>query len=75
MLEIGAIVIMAAVAVAAVGWLRRRPEVLIPEDDDPVDLPCPWCHAQTREDDVVCPGCRQPFGVLSREPSAPARRS
>ena len=26
------------------------------------DLPCPWCHAATREDDSRCPSCRQPFG-------------
>lgn len=28
----------------------------------PDDLPCPWCGAETREDDAYCPSCRQPFG-------------
>jgi hypothetical protein len=28
----------------------------------PVDLPCPWCGAETREDDAHCPSCHQPFG-------------
>ncbi len=26
------------------------------------DLPCPWCHAATTEDDRRCPSCHQPFG-------------
>lgn len=26
------------------------------------DLPCPWCHAQTTEDDRACPSCGQRFG-------------
>lgn len=26
------------------------------------DLPCPWCLAQTHEDDAGCPSCGQPFG-------------
>lgn len=26
------------------------------------DLPCPWCGAATREDDVRCPSCHQRFG-------------
>jgi len=27
-----------------------------------VDLPCPWCFAQTSEDDASCPSCGQRFG-------------
>jgi hypothetical protein len=26
------------------------------------DLPCPWCRAATREDDIRCPSCNQRFG-------------
>ncbi len=29
---------------------------------DVPDLPCPWCHAPTREEDVSCPSCGQRFG-------------
>ncbi len=31
-------------------------------DDDPGDLPCPWCLAPTREQDPRCPSCGQRFG-------------
>ena len=31
--------------------------------DDPMpDLPCPWCHAPTQEDDTRCGNCGQRFG-------------
>jgi len=30
--------------------------------DDIMDLPCPWCLAPTRENDVTCPSCGQRFG-------------
>jgi len=30
--------------------------------DYQADLPCPWCNAQTREDDPRCPSCGQRFG-------------
>ena len=26
------------------------------------DLPCPWCHAPTKEDDSRCRGCGGTFG-------------
>jgi hypothetical protein len=26
------------------------------------DLPCPWCHTQTGEEDDLCPGCGRRFG-------------
>jgi hypothetical protein len=65
MFEVGVILAIAAGAAVLAGW-RRRPSVDATEDEDHfVDLPCPWCNAQTREEDLVCPGCQQPFGVLS----------
>lgn len=63
MLEIALILVVAGAAVALT-QVRRRPADTAAEDDF-IDLPCPWCKAQTSEDDVVCPGCQQPFGVLS----------
>ncbi len=27
------------------------------------DLPCPWCHAPTKETDTACPSCRRSFGA------------
>lgn len=27
------------------------------------DLPCPWCHAPTREADKACPSCERVFGL------------
>ena len=33
---------------------------LIPEGDL-LDLPCPWCQAQTSEEDDACPGCGTAF--------------
>lgn len=33
--------------------------VIVPTTED---LPCPWCGAATREDDVRCPSCQQRFG-------------
>jgi hypothetical protein len=27
------------------------------------DLPCPWCHAPTREVDQACPSCERAFGA------------
>ena len=29
---------------------------------DGVDLPCPWCRAETAESDTRCPGCGRRFG-------------
>lgn len=29
---------------------------------DGTDLPCPWCRAQTSEQDDHCPSCGQRFG-------------
>jgi hypothetical protein len=30
-------------------------------DGGELDLPCPWCHAQTAEDDEACPACGRSF--------------
>lgn len=27
------------------------------------DLPCPWCHAQTSDQDTSCPSCGRSFGA------------
>lgn len=27
------------------------------------DLPCPWCHAQTSDQDSACPSCGRSFGT------------
>lgn len=29
---------------------------------DGSDLPCPWCRAQTADNDVHCPSCGHRFG-------------
>ena len=37
--------------------------VIVPINHLPSDdLPCPWCGAETQEEDAYCPSCRQPFG-------------
>lgn len=28
------------------------------------DLPCPWCHAQTSDQDTSCPSCGRSFGAI-----------
>lgn len=28
------------------------------------DLPCPWCHAQTSDQDPACPSCGRNFGAI-----------
>lgn len=28
----------------------------------PTELPCPWCGAETQEQDTACPSCHHPFG-------------
>ncbi|MEA2022879.1 MAG: hypothetical protein U9N79_01165 [Actinomycetota bacterium] len=70
MLEIAIASVFIAVAFVAVGTTSRPvmsasvTEVLplgVTEESF-TDLPCPWCLAQTREDDPNCPSCGQPFG-------------
>lgn len=65
MFEVGVLLAIAAGAAVLAGWRRRATEDAAEDDATFVDLPCPWCNAQTSEDDVACPGCQQPFGVLS----------
>jgi len=70
MLEIVIASVLIALGLVAVGTTSRPmmssnvTEVLPAAGfEDPVaDLPCPWCHAPTREDDTNCPSCGQPFG-------------
>jgi len=70
MLEIAIASVLIAVAFVAVGTTSRPmlssnvTEVLPAPtvEEQFVDLPCPWCHAPTREDDSSCPSCGQPFG-------------
>ena len=61
MFEIGLIVAVCLGAAIAIGR-ARQPDDAVSLYDDFVDLPCPWCNAQTREDDTACPSCLQPFG-------------
>jgi hypothetical protein len=62
--EVGVILAIAAGAAVLAGWRRNHAGAESAEEDQLVDLPCPWCNAQTNEDDLVCPGCHQAFGVL-----------
>lgn len=57
--------LLAGIIVAVTG--RNEPAgdtgVMVPVRPLPSDdLPCPWCGAETHEDDAFCPQCRQPFG-------------
>jgi hypothetical protein len=72
MFEIAIASVFIAVAFVAVGTSSRSSapatamvvQPLIENGMDEVlsDLPCPWCLAQTDEDDSWCPSCGQPFG-------------
>ncbi len=70
MLEIAIASVFIAVAFVAVGTSSRPvmsasvTEVLpvLGVEEALTDLPCPWCLAQTREEDPNCPACGQPFG-------------
>jgi len=52
------------IAAAAVALARRSPKAVGPAShaDLGLDLPCPWCRANTAENDDRCPGCGQVFG-------------
>ena len=52
------------VAAAAVLVARRQPRTagIAANADLGLDLPCPWCRANTHETDHQCPGCGQTFG-------------
>jgi len=70
MFEIAIASVFIAVAFVAVGTSSRSTTVtpvmeLQPvyiKEEPPADLPCPWCLAQTHENDSGCPSCGQPFG-------------
>jgi hypothetical protein len=72
MFEIAVASVFIAVAFVAVGTSSRLAapatvvEIypMIETDTDEVlsDLPCPWCLAQTNEEDAACRSCGQPFG-------------
>ena len=70
MFEIAIASVFLAVAFVAVGASSRTsasvPVVELPPvvsgEELYADLPCPWCLAQTHEDDLDCPSCGQPFG-------------
>lgn len=70
MFEIAIASVFIAVAFVAVGTSSRASTATPVMEVQPVfsreeavtDLPCPWCLAQTREDDAGCTACGQPFG-------------
>ena len=71
MFEIAIASVFIAVAFVAVGTSSRTAKaasvmelqpVFFGMEDAVADLPCPWCLAQTREDDAGCASCGQPFG-------------
>jgi hypothetical protein len=66
MLEISVLVVVVAGAALVVGRLRHGPDQDLHFIEDPVDLPCPWCRAPTREEDTACPSCAHPFGTVTR---------
>ena len=69
MLEIVTATLFLTVAVVAIGKKNHQiawssSDVLNPaiEEELLADLPCPWCNAQTAEQDRSCPSCGQRFG-------------
>ena len=72
MFEIAVASVFIAIAFVAVGTTSRSSAPVTAMEVQPViekgtdeiltDLPCPWCLAQTNEDDAWCPSCGQPFG-------------
>jgi hypothetical protein len=66
-LEMVLAAVIVAVALVAIGGRsvatdRAVPMALVPLEEAATDLPCPWCSASTREADVHCSACGQPFG-------------
>ncbi len=52
-------------AILAIRTVGGRSLVSVEQRPHPVDvddLPCPWCHASTSEQDARCPGCGRRFG-------------
>ena len=70
MFEITIASVFIAVAFVAVGTSSRlvapvpvtELQPVLGKEEPFADLPCPWCLAQTHEDDSGCPSCGQPFG-------------
>ena len=70
MFEIAIASVFIAVAFVAVGTSSRAAapvpvtelQPVLGKEEPRADLPCPWCLAQTHEDDSGCPSCGQPFG-------------
>ena len=52
------------IAAGAIVMARRQPNPVgsAANADLGLDLPCPWCRADTAETDDSCPGCGQAFG-------------
>ncbi len=67
MLEMAIAAVFVTVAVVAIGGRgigtakTAGPQTLAVLED-PIDLPCPWCRAQTHEGDQQCGTCGQRFG-------------
>ena len=66
MLEMAFAAVFVTVALVAIGGRSLVTDEAVPfaytPSEESTDLPCPWCSAQTRENDVHCPTCGQPFG-------------
>jgi len=72
MFEIAVASVFIAVAFVAVGTSSRsaapatvmeiQPTIETGMGEVSTDLPCPWCLAQTNEEDAACRSCGQPFG-------------
>lgn len=68
MLEVVLVAVFVTLAVIAAGSKRRvvpvdaRRDTVTLGDGSDTDLPCPWCLAQTSEEDDACPTCGQLFG-------------
>ena len=70
MFEIAIASVFIAVAFVAVGTSSRSTasapvtelQTVRGSEEPLADLPCPWCLAQTHENDSGCPSCGQPFG-------------
>lgn len=67
MLEMALAAVFVTVAVVAIGGRGLNTAGVTAQPfplplDDSSDLPCPWCRAQTRENDHHCSTCGQRFG-------------
>jgi hypothetical protein len=53
----------AVLAIRTVGGRQIPMRVdMTPTYTEGLDLPCPWCRAETSETDDRCPGCGRRFG-------------